>query len=1279
MPSLLETLSTYVPGLVVAGASKDPAKYAGPTSTEFPAAILFADISGFTALTERLTQRSGSGDGGAEELVAILNRYLGRLVDIVLAHGGDVVKFAGDALLAVWPAESEAALGERVVTVARCALAIQGELHNAKVDGETTLALKLAVGSGTVGARTLGGVFGRYELLVTGDPLSQVGRGNDAANPGDTILSPEAQALAGAAVAGRPALDRPDHPARGGLVLESVLGRAAGADWSRPAAQPEGAKVIRTFIPAAIRNRLDAGQSDWLAELRRLTVLFVNLPDLNHTTPLDKAQAVMAAMQTSLYRYEGSINKISVDDKGASLVAALGLPPLAHEDDAARATLAALAVRKALSDLGVRCAVGVTTGRVFCGVVGSPARREYTIMGDAVNLAARLMQKAVAGLGNAGILCDATTAADAAERAQFTPLEPVKLKGKAVPVAVFVPAAKPHAVAASAPVVEAAIVERHAERGQLAAALQTLLSRKTGGRILIEGEAGIGKSLLLAELLGNARRAGALVLDGTADSVETSTPYFAWRRAFAALFDLASAPADTARKQTHVLRQLPADGATLSAAPLLGAALPFDWPDNEETAQLIGQKRAERLAEVVCRTLAERADSGPVVLSIEDAHWADTGSIALLNAVAAKIPGLLIVAAARPAGSGGAGGNPELARFVAAEGLQRLTLDRLSPAGTVALAARRLGTAALPEAVATLIRERAEGNPFFAEELAYAMRDAGLIRVESGTCTIAPTAGDPARWTLPDTVQGVIVSRIDRLTPPQQMTMKVASVVGRVFSYRTLLDVHPIESDKAAMPEHFSVLRGLDLTPLERPSPDLAYIFKHATTHKVAYDLMPAAQRRQLHRSVAEWYELTGGADVASICPLLAHHWRQAAQESSPDLVKKAVGYYRQAAEQAVRAFVNQEAIEFYKAGIALCAMLPAGVERDGLELSLQLGLGAVLMATRGYAAQEVKAAYERARTLSESARERDALFPALRGLWAFHIGRAEFNQAKRTAEYLLSLAAADGDPALSLEAHRAMGNAVFWLGDLRGAREHMQRAIDLYTPERDRTLAFLYGQDPSVANRGMQAWPLALMGNMREAFQRGGEAVNQARELNHPYSLGYALVHDMCARQYFRQAQATLTRADEVIALASEKGFPNWLLAGMILKGWALGQLGRPEEGLGVLRQGIDFWRGSGAELCVPYFLGLLAETQTALRAHGDALATLDDALAVAHKNHDRWFEPELHRLRAETLTALGRGAEAGPSWERAESTAREQGADLFAERARASAAAGAASAPGR
>lgn len=1247
MPAPVETLAGYVPAWIARRAANDP-DFPRAATEAFPAATLFADISGFTALTERLAAR---GAAGAEDLTRLLNAYLGRLVELVSASGGDIVKFAGDAILVLWEARDQEDLVERVRRAVECALGIQAQLHDCAVADDVRLSLKLAVGAGTVAAATLGGVFDRWEFLVAGPPLSQVGAANAYAEPGQTVLSPEAWALAAEFCDGEPLEEGHMRLDRVRVPLKNRI--APDLNWLPSSAAPG----LRAFIPAAIRSRLDAGQSDWLAELRTVTVIFVNLPDLTHRTPLEQAHEIMRTMQTTLYRYEGSINKLSVDDKGASLIGVMGLPPLAHEDDPARGAHASLAMREALDRMGLRGSIGVTTGLAFCGSVGGPSRREYTVMGDVVNLAARLMQAA-----KGGILCDRQTATGAAGRLAFEPLEPIMVKGKKEPVAIFRPTARDEAVARAVSRRAGETVGRELELELFDRVIRTLAREREGAILVIEGDAGTGKSRLVEELAARGRKVGAQVLAGAGDSIESTTPYFAWRRIFSGLFGLDAPSESPEARRARVLDMLP-DDREREEAPLLGAVLPVGW-EGSDAEGLASKAGPGALHDLLARLLEQAAAREPLVVVVEDAHWLDTGSLALLEIIAERVPGLLLVVVTRPPG---VEAPPELARLAARPGAEVLRLGPLSPEATAEIGRRALGIDELPAPVAAILCSRAEGNPFLAEELALAMRDTGMIIIEDGRCRIARGSGSTRSWRFPNTVQGIITSRIDRLPAAQQMTLKLASVIGRTFALRTLADVYPFPEERPQLAEHFAALEALDLTSVVRPAPELECAFKNAITQEVAYGLLAYEQRRQLHRAVAEWFERERPGDLEPLYPYLAHHWRRAAEDRTPDAacLEKAVDYFRRAGDAAMAAHVSQEAIGFYGQALQLLAQLPASVERDRTELRVQIARGAVLIATRGYAAEDVKRAYARAAKLCLSAGDGDLLFAALRGLWAFHIGRAEFRVARGLGERMLSLAERAG-PVARMEAYRALGNSAFWSGDLEAACDHMQRGIDLYAPDRDRRLALLFGQDPDVANRGMQTWPLALMGRPEQALARGREALARAEEVGHPYSLGYALVHVASCHQYLGLVDEARLNARAAIALATEKGFPNWLLAGMVLRGWGLSKEGRAEEGVAAVRDTIGVWRSYGSELCVPYFLALLADACGEAGHIDEGLAALDDAFAVVARNDDRWYEAELHRLAGELGRRRGDPAEEVEArFRRAIDVARAQGALLLELRA--------------
>jgi class 3 adenylate cyclase/tetratricopeptide (TPR) repeat protein len=859
-----------------------------PDGEQFASAALFADISGFTALTERLV---GTGPGGVEELTELLNGCFGQLVQLVVDHGGDVVKFAGDALLALWPADKE--LAGVTARAASCGLAMQRVLHASELAAGTRLSVRVGVGAGQVSAAHLGGVRGRWEFVVGGPAVAQTCRAEQLGRPGDVVLSAEAadqvrELCAGEAVptgAGRPP----------GLRVIMVQPLPAATPLVSAGRQAAGA-VLRGYVPGAILARLDAGQTAWLSELRHLSVLFLRLPDLDDITPatLHEANDLVREVQEALYEYEGSVNKLGVDDKGATMVAAFGLPPVAHEDDGVRAVRAALGIQAQLRRHRVRYAIGIATGRAFCGSVGSDLRREYTMIGRVVNRAARLMSTALDD-----VVCDRATHQGAEAKLAFERLPPRRVKGVADPVAVFRPRGLRPTRAPGR-----SLVGRAHERGLLSEQLAALRSGH-GGVLLVEGEAGIGKSRLLDELVTQAADQPVRMLVGAADAIRTTTPYHAWRGVFESLFDLTDVNQPNLRR-TRVLNWLRRWPDLERLAPLLSDILPLDLPQEELVGQLQGQVRADNIRSLLIGALQAASGQQPLLIVVEDAHWCDSASWALARLVAQQLPIALLVLALRPLTEP----IPEdYQRLRQAPGAQQLHLDPLPAGDVAALVGQRLGVTSVPRPVAELIGEHAGGNPFFSEELASALRDTGVITISNGSCRIAPDA-DLQELSLPDTVQGVVLTRIDRLAPPQQLTLKVASVIGRSFAYRLLHDVYPIAADRSTLAGQLEGLQQRSLVLPEAPDLELAWMFKHVITRDVAYELMVRSQRRALHQAIAEWYEQHHEGDLPRFYPLLAYHW------SRTDETAKAVQFLGLAGERALEGGAYREAVLFLTAAL---------------------------------------------------------------------------------------------------------------------------------------------------------------------------------------------------------------------------------------------------------------------------------------------------------------------------------------------------------------------------
>jgi class 3 adenylate cyclase/tetratricopeptide (TPR) repeat protein len=886
-----EDLAPFVPWFISQRLCADPSAPSGPAEESSPAATLFADISGFTPLSERLATRGGEG---VETLTQVLNAYFGRLIDVILAHGGDVLKFAGDALLACWKVPDGADLARVTQLAAQAGREIQATLHNVRAPGGERLSLRVGIGAGEIFEASLGGVFNRWELVVMGPSVNEATAASAQGSPETVVLGPAARALLGARAEGivTPA---------GCLQLEVVRSPLEPQPLCPPRLPVEAVPALLSYIPAAIHRRLAARQSGWLAELRRLTVLFVNLPGLGHATPVPVAQAVMHALQRELYRYEGSVNKLSVDEKGVTLVAALGLPPLSHEDDELRGVLAALRMQAGLQQLGWPCSVGVSSGQVFCGTIGNQRRCEYTIIGDVVNLSARLMQAA-----HGGILCDATTHDAVGAQVGWETLPRVRIKGKSQPVAIFKPlrSSRP----AGAPEAHPPMVGRDAEHERLGRRLRSLSAERRGGVVLIEGEAGIGKSRLVADLVETAGSLGLTTMVGAAEAIERSTPYYAWRPVFRQLLRLDRISADHAECRRQVLAELAFDPRLVELAPLLDVVLSLEFGDNATTTLMFGEVRIDRTNDLLVRLLLRRTAETPLQLILEDCHWLDSASWALARRVAQEVPGLLLIVVTRPL-------TPPVPReyplLAAAADSERLTLTPLADTESLALVGERLGVGRLPAAVAELLCARAQGNPFFLEELAYALRDAGKICISNGNCTVDPDC-DLSTLPFPETIQGVITSRIDRLAPQEQLTLKVASVIGRTFPFNILHDVCPIEEDRPHQSRQLENLLRQELVQTDAPPPEPVYSFKHVITQEVAYQLMPPAQRRSLHRSVGEWYERHHREDLSPFFPLLARHWANA------DDTVKALDYLEKSGRNALREYANEEAVAFFQQALAL-------------------------------------------------------------------------------------------------------------------------------------------------------------------------------------------------------------------------------------------------------------------------------------------------------------------------------------------------------------------------
>ncbi len=821
-----------------------------PFTLRMSAAVMMTDISGFSALALSLTRE---GAHGVETLQQTLDTYFGALGAVVARFGGDISTFAGDAVIAVWPAQVDAASAADLAV--HCALAIQREASGWWQGRTLNLTQRIAVSHGELLMSKLGGAAGKWLNVFAGVPVIDAGRACDVTTPGQVLVTSSVARLLGGRLHGEPAVD--------GCLRVVRLDAGSVALQAGAAVLPQlGPARLAPYVLDVLVRRASAGHDEWLAEFRVVTVMFVKLDDVefDRADAPERLQAMTHTIQHAVHRYGGVLPYVQMDDKGLNFIIAFGIPTAAYEDDAARALATGLEIQRALRMAGMRPSIGVATGVLYCGECGAEHRRQYSMIGPAINFAARL-----AGAAPDDLLSDEQTCKAAGDRLSFTIARNVLNKHADSAVLAFRPEWRERPPASER---VSAMVGRAAELDQLVDALLAAAGgAAAGARVLVVGEPGIGKSRLLRELCSRAETAGLGVIVGEAQAMERNTPYFLWRDVLRVLLARLALPGEPWRDT--VQRQLYDDPLRLPWAPLLNDILPLALLDTDLTRDMRGTARASSIQALLLHLVERAGAGGPLVLLMGDLHWIDALSGGVLLALAERLPGLSIVASSRPLESHD---NAAAQDFCGHPALQRIELGALDETQSADMVGRLLGVAQVPAELSRLIHGRCDGNPFYIQQLTLALREAGQIEIVGARCNLKDNIAERVAHALPGTLRGVITSRVDRLPDEQQLLLKVASVFGRVFSGAGLAAAHPLAQQGQRIVELLAGLAGSNLVARELAAGDDGYAFSHALVLEAIYDLLPLAQRKRQHRRIADWLEEQHGALMAGFFGLLANH-----------------------------------------------------------------------------------------------------------------------------------------------------------------------------------------------------------------------------------------------------------------------------------------------------------------------------------------------------------------------------------------------------------------------
>ncbi len=1032
---------------------------------------LFADISGFTPLTEKLTNELGPRRG-VEELSSRLNQVYDALISALERYGGSVIGFAGDAITCWFdnrPQETVVNGLPSAVNALSSALAMQTAMQ-----AFPELALKISVASGPARRFIVGDPNIQLLDTLAGVTLARMAAGEHLAQKGE-ILADEKSLGEGVMVkewrmdpdsrekfAVIPLLVLRSEPPSGTSQLSVINDQSLMRSSEILITEP---LITEHWLLPAVYEREVAGMGAFLTELRSAVALFLRFDGIDYDADDDAGQKLdifIRRAQEIVTRNGGTLLDVTIGDKGSYSYSAFGAP-VAHENDSRRALNAAIELREMAAGLpfitGVQ--IGLSRGTMRTGAYGGTTRRTYGVLGDEVNLAARLMQAASPGQ----IIISGRVQYAAAGSFIFEALPAIRVKGKAQPVTIF----QLHGLARDKtyrlldPAYALPMVGRQTELSLITEKMELAMQGK-GQIIGITAEAGMGKSRLVGEAIHLAQRHGFTGYGGACQSDGLNTAYLVWRAILRGFFDVdIDAPVEKQSKWLESALQSFAPNR-LPALPLLAGAMGLSLPDNDFTRGLDPKDRKATLeaALVDCiRGAAEAASLGKSALLFvfEDLHWMDALSHDLLEEVARASESLpiLILLAYRP---------PEIER-IAAPHLEklphftRIELTSLTLEETAAAIDAKLAQlfpdqpGSLPSTLTQKLMDRSQGNPFYLEELLNYLRDRSIDPRDEAAL---------GKIDLPDSLHTLVLSRLDQLGEYEKTTLKVASIIGRLFRARWLNGYYPELGDDEPLKKTLEQLRWLEITPLDTPEPELAYLFKHLVTQEVTYESLPFATRALLHEQLAHWLETT--LPDSPPLDLLAYHYGRS------NNMEKKQEYWQKAGDAAKNSYANGAALEYYTCVWDI-------LDEPSARVTVALARGSVLELVGRW--QEAKSDYQHALESSEMVGRQAECWLAL-ALLDQKMGR--YNESLDWLAQARDEWMARGDLRGQALAVVETGNIQRLRGDLSQARLSLEDGV---------ALARQAGDRPCIA-RALQI--LGVLSTIRSEYARACELYQQSLAL---------------------------------------------------------------------------------------------------------------------------------------------------------------------------------------
>ena len=985
------------------------------------------------------------------------------------------------------------------------------------------------------------------------------------------------------------------------------------------------------------------------ARSRRYSAIWSGSTELSEKLDPEDLRTLIDAYRktcdTAIRRYDGQVANYA----GDGLMAFFGWPR-AHEDDAVRAVHAGLAILSEVTRIRgaatLASRVGICSGRVVVGQTGGPGGWMEAV-GETPNIAARLQAFAAPNT----LLVSGSTQRLASGVFDFQDIGTQELKGVTKALQVYRVVSAKQRTSRFEAAHASSLTPLIGRSAELALLLDRWGKTKEGdGQIvLLSGLPGVGKSRLIHELKSSIQNEPHSLLNYQCSPYHTQSAYLPIieQIELAAQLKGADSDADKFAKVKDYLANV--IGVRIESASLIAHLLSISLGDwnilSTLTPPQIKNKTVDTLLEIILSLSAKQA----TLCMFEDVHWIDPSTLELLELAMSRVDRahVMIVVSFRPefrhVWSGRANATSH-------------SLSRLSRSEVTKMIREMSRDEDLPQKILDQIAEKADGVPLFIEELTASTIMAPVENNHQKSDLERSTLIGPAK--VPETLHDALMERVDRVVHGRRLA-QVAAVIGREFSYDLLTAAS--RTDELNLQATLSQLEEADVVYRTGISPSVRFAFKHVLLRDAVYNSLLRGRRQEIHADIAVVLEKHFGELADNRPEILAYHYGEAGNN------ERAIRCWCEAGRRALANSANVEAISHFRNALQLSGALPDTAQRSKQEVEILLAMGIPLIAVEGYASDQTREAFARARALCLTFNNSPEYFQALFGLWGHSWMGGKNDEALVMANEFLLKSQAPPNSVLLMVAHRIMGSTLLTIGKFRTARHHFEESIALSKIEGRQPVYDLYMVEPQVASLLLLSWDLWFLGYLDQSLARVSEALALAQTLAHPYSIAFAHYMTSIVHLLRGEPASALRSADQSLEISREQRFSLYVILSTISRGRALGELGRFREALTEIQAGIAEAHRTGVGFMLPMMHAWLAGVYAQSGENETALSIIEQVLREMSDATGRSWESELYRQRAQILLELNpsKVAEAESDFKNAVEVAGRQGAKALELRA--------------